>query len=252
MRYKGALLAGWAGLCLVAAPVHAAPHFVFGLTANQSCDVYQGSTPIQQGIPSSGEGALAFSATGGGTFQVVATGTFVDTTPPATVTNLAVGSATSSSLTLTWTAPSANGGSAVLGYLPMVVFFWWATSPQGRRTVHSRVSRFERLVPSEQTTPEGETVMVPTHCYGSSTTDLQARLCATAHAVLPHLPHGYTWHGPFLVWDAPVPTREGPYLGSFHFKRRVHSGRPATAPPKGDLRAARALAHSILRRLAPE
>ena len=73
-----------------------------------------------------------------------------------------------------------------------------------------------------------------------------------AHAVLPHLPHGYTWHGPFLVWDAPVPTREGPYLGSFHFKRRAHSGRPATAPPKGDLRAARALAHSILRRLAPE
>lgn len=132
-----------------------------------------------------------------------------------------------------------------------VVFFWWATSPQGRRTVHSRVSRFERLVPSEQTTPEGETVMVPTHCYGSSTTDLHARLCATAHAVLPHLPHGYTWHGPFLVWDAPVPTREGPYLGSFHFKRRVPSGRPATMPPKGDLGAARALAHRILRRLAP-
>jgi len=109
MRYKGALLTGWAGLCLVISPVHAAPHFVFGLTANQSCDVYQGSNPIQQGIPSSGEGALTFSASGGGTFQVVATGTFVDTTPPANVTNLAAASPTTSSLTLTWTAPGDDG-----------------------------------------------------------------------------------------------------------------------------------------------
>ncbi|MFN8548525.1 MAG: fibronectin type III domain-containing protein [Candidatus Eisenbacteria bacterium] len=111
MRYKGALLAGWAGLCLVASPVQAAPHFVFGLTANQSCDVYQGASPIEQGIPSSGEGVLTFSATGGGTFQVVATGTFVDTTPPATVSNLAATSPTTSSLTLTWTAPGDDGTS---------------------------------------------------------------------------------------------------------------------------------------------
>ncbi|MBK8231056.1 MAG: fibronectin type III domain-containing protein [Candidatus Eisenbacteria bacterium] len=129
MRNMGGLLRGiclgWGLTVTTWTGAEATEHFVFGLTANQSCDVYQGSTLIQQGVPSSSEGGLTFSATGSGTFQVVSTGTFVDTTPPGTIGNLATGTATSSSIQLSWTSTGDDGGTGQA----QVYDLRYATSP---------------------------------------------------------------------------------------------------------------------------
>lgn len=132
-----------------------------------------------------------------------------------------------------------------------VVFFWWATSPRGRKSVHLRLDRFDRLAASELVTPEGVPVLVPTRCYDHTTGEIYARLRAAARATLPHVPHGYTWQGPFLVWDAPRPTEDGPFLGAFHFTRYPLQSRTTPPARQGDMALARALAHSILGRIAP-
>ncbi|MEZ4651225.1 MAG: fibronectin type III domain-containing protein [Candidatus Eisenbacteria bacterium] len=99
------------GLGLVAAAVRpslATDHLVFGLHPGASFDLYQDSTPLP-GQNASAGGVLSFAATGGGTFQIVASGETVDITPPARVTDLAASNPTETSLTLRWHAVGDDG-----------------------------------------------------------------------------------------------------------------------------------------------
>jgi chitodextrinase len=82
-------------------------HLVFGLTPAGVFDVRRDGQPIARGVQPSPIGSLAFSADGGGSFEILTAGSF--NPPPAQVTDLATGSPTRTSITLTWTAVGADG-----------------------------------------------------------------------------------------------------------------------------------------------
>lgn len=109
---RDARVFGLALLCFMAVEADAAtPHLVFGINAGQTCDVYQDANRIEESLGSSTSGSLIFSATGGGAFHIVTTGSYVDTIPPAAITSLATSTITSSSIRLTFTSVGDDGNS---------------------------------------------------------------------------------------------------------------------------------------------
>ncbi|MCA9756527.1 MAG: fibronectin type III domain-containing protein [Candidatus Eisenbacteria bacterium] len=135
------------GLGLVAAavrPSFATDHLVFGVRPGASFDLYQDSTPLP-GQNSSAGGVVSFAATGGGTFQVVASGETVDITPPARVTDLVASSPTDNSFTLRWHAVGDDGldGTASVydvrySEIPLSESTWnTATQATGEPTPHA-------------------------------------------------------------------------------------------------------------------
>lgn len=93
-----------------------------------------------------------------------------------------------------------------------VTFFWWAKSPTGRESTHWYFFEFERLsfcgklkVGNDQRLHQ---VYVPTNNYKRSTLELFENVRQRRHALLPHLPKGYAWQGPFLLRDIEPPRVE--------------------------------------------
>jgi len=131
-----------------------------------------------------------------------------------------------------------------------VTFFWWATTPTGRQSrAHWHAYTFYRCMSSgklRKTASGLSTVYLPSQYYRTSTPDLRNQLIQRQDGLLPALPRGYAWRGPFLYSECAPPQDE---CDTFSFKAPLRSeGIPMTyAMPKHDaLAVADQLAKQVL------
>lgn len=98
-----------ATLLLIPVRIEAASrHYVQGLAAATTYDVYRNSTLVLGGLTSTENGTLSFETGASGTIQVVSAGSAPDIIPPAPVTSLAIVMGTTSAQ-LSWTAVGDDG-----------------------------------------------------------------------------------------------------------------------------------------------
>lgn len=133
-----------------------------------------------------------------------------------------------------------------------VTFFWWATTPSGRQSrVHWHSHTFYRLMSSgklRRTASGGDlaTVYLPSAHYRISTMDLRNQLLERQSALLPSLPRGYEWQGPFLYSECSAPQIES---DSFSFREpQRNEGIPMvyTVPAQDPLSIAQRIATQVL------
>lgn len=93
-----------------------------------------------------------------------------------------------------------------------VTFFWWASSPTGRESTYWQSFSFSRLRYSGKHKKGADGVLhevyVPTGHYHMTTAELYENVRARSHALLPHIPRGYIWQGPFLLSEMEPPRQE--------------------------------------------
>ena len=93
-----------------------------------------------------------------------------------------------------------------------VTFFWWAKSPKGRESKYWQSFTFDRIRYCGKLKKGSDgylhEVRVPTGNYHKSTVELFDNVRSRSHALLPHLPKGYQWQGPFLLSEVEPPRVE--------------------------------------------
>lgn len=133
--------------------------------------------------------------------------------------------------------------------LAPVTFVWWAESPKGRESTHTYAYTVNRLAFSGKSHRSDDgtlrEIRVPAAAFTASTYELYESLRSRQNSLVPRVPAGYVWQGPFLAHETPAPVHE---TDDFKFTAPLHSaGEPPckwNSTKKGEL-AAR-LARAVL------
>lgn len=83
--------------------------------------------------------------------------------------------------------------------LAPVTFVWWASTQTGRQS-----TRFLHSVTLNRLQAIGASDLCPTDFYMRTTQSLADGLVARQDALLPRLPNGYAWNGPYLYAETPA------------------------------------------------
>lgn len=90
-----------------------------------------------------------------------------------------------------------------------VTFMWWAKTPTGRQSKHWHAETRYRAMPATRLgrTKDGllTNVALPSRFYRQTTQEIRDNLIEQQASLLPRLPAGYEWQGPFVYSDCAPP-----------------------------------------------
>jgi hypothetical protein len=93
-----------------------------------------------------------------------------------------------------------------------VTFFWWAKTPTGRESIYWQAFTFFRTKTCGKLKRSASgwlnQIQVPSRHFDTSTMELYEEAKRRSYALLPAVPKGYEWQGPFLYSEIKPPTQE--------------------------------------------
>lgn len=135
--------------------------------------------------------------------------------------------------------------------LSPVVFMWWASTPTGRVSVYTQTCVMYRTRAANKLKKvDGKLcqIVVPSQYFATETSELCEAAQKRSYALLPSLPAGYVWQGPFLALDTKAPSREGVNGSSYFMYNEPEKSDALENRFKGGLASLQNLAAGILRR----